>query len=151
MRVTLLLADSAQAVNGKLYILGGGWSITGPDPTVSAIAMKIEVPWDQANRKHHFKLELVDSDDKPVMVPTLTGDRPLVIEGDFETGRPAGLKPGTPLDVPLAINLGPLPLKPDTRFLWRLHIDGRTDEDWQLTFTTRPAQAAQAGPPQGRS
>ena len=32
MKVTMLLADSAQAIEGKLYILGGGWSITGPDP-----------------------------------------------------------------------------------------------------------------------
>ena len=33
MKVTILLADAAQAVEGKLYILGGGWSITGPDPS----------------------------------------------------------------------------------------------------------------------
>jgi hypothetical protein len=27
MKLTMLLADAAEAVNGKLYILGGGWSI----------------------------------------------------------------------------------------------------------------------------
>jgi hypothetical protein len=32
VKVTMLLADAAQAVDGKLYILGGGWTITGPDP-----------------------------------------------------------------------------------------------------------------------
>ena len=44
MKVTMLLADAAQAVNGKLYILGGGWSVAGPDPTPMAIALKMEVP-----------------------------------------------------------------------------------------------------------
>jgi len=26
----MMLADAAQAVNGKLYIMGGGWSVMGP-------------------------------------------------------------------------------------------------------------------------
>ena len=59
MKVTMMLADSAQAIGGKLYVLGGGWSITGPAPTPSAIVIKIDVPWDQANIKHHAKFELV--------------------------------------------------------------------------------------------
>jgi hypothetical protein len=29
MRVTMMLADAAQVSEGKLYILGGGWSIAG--------------------------------------------------------------------------------------------------------------------------
>ena len=37
----MLLADSAQAVEGKLYILGGGWNITGPEPSPSGIAIYI--------------------------------------------------------------------------------------------------------------
>ena len=32
MKVTILLADAAQAVEGKLFVLGGGWSVTGPEP-----------------------------------------------------------------------------------------------------------------------
>lgn len=140
MKITLLLADAAQAVNGKLYILGGGWSIIGPDPTPSAIAIKIDVPWDEANRRHSLQLTLTDADDQPVMVPTPTGDRPVEVSGEFEVGRPPGLKPGTSLDVVLAINIGPLPLQPNTRYVWRCSIDGGSAEDWQLTFTTRPAR-----------
>ena len=37
----MMLADAAQAVEGKLYILGGGWSVTGPEPSASAIAAYI--------------------------------------------------------------------------------------------------------------
>lgn len=29
MKVTMLLADAATVAEGKLYILGGGWSVTG--------------------------------------------------------------------------------------------------------------------------
>ena len=50
MKVTMLLADVAQAVAGKLYVLGGGWSMMGSGPTPSALAVKIDIPWDQANR-----------------------------------------------------------------------------------------------------
>jgi hypothetical protein len=144
----MLLADSAQAVGGKLYILGGGWSIIGPGPAPSAIALKVEVPWDEANRKHHAKLELVNADNKPVLVPTITGVLPLEIKFDFEVGRPAGLMQGTPIDFASAINLGPLPLQPDHRYVWKLSIDEQHHEDWELAFTTRPVQPGQP-PTQG--
>src|SRR5213078_2286630 len=62
LRATLLLADAAQAVEGKLYVLGGGWSVTGPQPVPMAIALKIDVPWDQANTRHSWRLELLDAD-----------------------------------------------------------------------------------------
>jgi len=140
VKVILLLCDAAQAVDGKLYILGGGWSITGPGPVPMALAIKVEVPWDLANRRHHLRLELVDADDRPVKVPTPTGDQALQINAQFEAGRPAGLRQGTPLDVALAINLGPLPLDPDNRYLWRCFINEDTQEDWQAGFSTRPAQ-----------
>ena len=138
MKATLLLADSAQAVEGKLYILGGGWSVIGPEPTPMAIAVKIDVPWDQTNRRHTWQLALLDADGSPVAAE----EHPIEIGGEFEVGRPVGTKPGTPIDLPLAINIGPLPLAPDARYVWRLSIDGHSDEDWRLAFSTRPA-----GPP----
>lgn len=137
MKVTMILADFAQAVNGKLYIMGGGWSVTGPTPTPSAIAIKIEVPWTDTNRKHHLKLELLDADSHPVMVPTPAGNGPLALDADFEVGRPAGLQPGTPIDVPLAFNFGPIPLESGKRFVWKLSIDGDTNEDMGVAFSTK--------------
>jgi hypothetical protein len=137
MKVTLLLADFAQAVNGKLYIMGGGWSIIGPEPTPMAIAIKIEVPWNQTNQKHNVKLELLDADYHEVLVQTPAGNAPLVIGGDFEVGRPPGLIQGTPIDVPYAFNIAPLPLEPGKRYIWKLTIDGDAKEDWQVVFSTR--------------
>lgn len=142
MKVTMLLADSAQAIGGKLYILGGGWSITGPDPTPSALALKIEVPWDQANQRHRFVLELLTGDGQPVLVTAADGAQtPIQVSGELEVGRPAGLTPGTPLDAAVAINLGPLPIPAGGRYVWRLSIDGEFREDWQAVFSTRPAKS----------
>lgn len=140
MKVTLLLADAAQVVQGKLYILGGGWSIIGPDPTPYAIAIKIEVPWHEASRRHALELTLMDSDGQPVLVSS----QPVAISGEFEVGRPPGLLPGTPLDVVLAINIGPLPLRPGTAHVWRCSINGHSQEHWQVIFTTRPARGTQS-------
>lgn len=143
MKVTMLLADAAQAAEGKLYVLGGGWSITGPAPTPMAIAIKIDLPWDRANMKHHWRLELLDLDERPVTVPTGRSDdrerEPVFVEGELEVGRPPGLKAGTPLDIPLAINIGPLPLDPGRQFQWRFSFREFKDVDWRVQFATRPS------------
>ena len=138
----MLLADAAQAVAGKLYILGGGWSITGPAPVPSAIALKIEVPWNLATRRHNITLELITADGQLVKLPgQAQGEQvPVRIEGQFQTGIPPGVMEGTPIDATLAINVNPLPLPPAARYVWRLSIDGDTREDWQVAFSTRPAQ-----------
>ncbi len=141
MKVTMLLADAAQAVDGKLYVLGGGWSICGPDPVPMALAIKLEIPWDQSNVRHTWRLTLVDSDGAPFMAPGPDGEeQPLAIEAQFEVGRPPGVRPGTPMDLPLAINFGPLPLEPGTRYEWRMEIDGEPQEDARLAFSTRPRE-----------
>ena len=139
MKLTMLLADSAQAVNGKLYILGGGWSLIGPESAPSAIAMKIDVPWNESNKRHTLRLDLLTEDDQPVMIPTQIGERPVQITSYFEVGRPPGLTPGQDLDVALAINIGPLPIPPGGRYVWRCWINDETQDEWKLTFSTRPA------------
>ena len=143
MRAWMMLADAVQAAEGKLYILGGGWNISGRAPF--GIALLIEVPWTEANQGHRWELHLQTEDGEPVAFPETGSIEPIVIGGDFEVGRPAGSPPGTPFNVPVAINSGPMPLTPG-RYTWRLMIDGDTDEDWYLSFDVRaPAQGA--GPP----
>ena len=141
MHVTMLLADFAQVSDGKLNVIGGGWSMTGPQPVPFGIAILIRVPWDQANHRHFMRLELIDADGVAVTVETDDGTEPLVFFDDveFEVGRPAGVKPGTPLDLPLAVNSGPLPLEPGV-YEWRLTIDGLGDDDWRLPFTVREGE-----------
>lgn len=142
----MLLADFAQVADGKLTVVGGGWSLTGPDPAPFGIAILVHVPWDQANRRHTLRLELVDADGESVTAPGGEGgvEEPIVFLDDveFEVGRPAGIKPGTPLELPLAVNSGPLPLEPGGRYEWRLSIDGESDGDWRLAFSVRVVEDA---------
>src|SRR5207244_1129232 len=83
-------ADAAQAVNGKLYIMGGGWSVMGPEPTPYAIALKVEVPWDETNKRHTLVLRLLDDDGRPVRVAAPNED-PIALEipAHFGVGRDA--------------------------------------------------------------
>lgn len=137
MKTTLLLADSAEAVNGKLYILGGGWSITNATIPTMSIAIKIEVPWNEANTPHKLDLVLVTEDGQPVKM----NGQICQIQGEFEVGRPPGLRQGTPLDVALAVNITQLNLSPGSRYAWRCIIDGNEDDALEVAFSTRPADS----------
>jgi hypothetical protein len=138
MKVTMLLCDMAQVADQKLYVLGGGWSITGPDPTPSAVALKIDVGWHETDVPHHLVLYLEDADGRPFMVETPEGSHPLELRQDLQVARPDGVPEGTPIEVPLAVNFLPIPLEPGNRYIWRLTIDGESHEDWSLPFTVRP-------------
>ena len=143
MKVTMLLADFAQVSDGKLTVVGGGWSITGPEATPFGIGILVHVPWDQANRRHILRLELLDADGQPVLGVDEEGEeRPVVFFDDvpFEVGRPPGIKPGTPLEFTVAVNSGPLQLEPGGRYEWRLTIDGASRDDWRLPFSVREAE-----------
>ena len=133
----MMLCDAAQVADGKLFILGGGWSLIGPDPMPSAIAIKVDVGWHEATRPHHWELFLMDEDGRPGIVEGADGPQPIEVRGDFEVGRPEGVPEGSPVDVAVAVNFSPLPLPYNTRFTWRLTIDGESENDWQLAFSTR--------------
>jgi hypothetical protein len=137
MRVTMLLADAAQEVLGKLYILGGGWSVTGPEVPPMALAIKLDVPWSDANASHEFELALVDTDGHAVSVDDEPeGAREVRIAGSFEVGRPPELPPGSDIDCAFTVNVGAIPLA-SGRYAWQLWIDGETAEDWQRPFQVR--------------
>ena len=99
----MMLCDSAQVADGKLYILGGGWSLTGPDPMPSAVAMKVDVGWHEAGSGHHWELYLEDADGQPVMVQTPDGTHPVEVRGEFHVARPDTVPEGTPIDVALSL------------------------------------------------
>ncbi len=134
-----MLCDSAQVAEGKLYILGGGWSVTGPGLAPMAIALRIDVDWASAEEAHHWELFLEDADGGQVVFETPEGAQPIEVRGDFQVGTPQGVPEGSDVPVNLAINMGPLPLPAGGRYTWRLMIDGESKEEWISTFTTRPA------------
>jgi hypothetical protein len=62
---------------------------------------------------------------------------PVAVRGRFEAGRPAGLQPGSPLAVPLAINFATLPVRPGSTYIWQLQIEDRTRPEWRVRFYVR--------------
>lgn len=114
-----MLCDAAQVAEGKLFVLGGGWSVSrGPGVVNMGLAIKISVPWHEANMPHPMVAQLMTEDGTAVEVE----GRPLRVEGSLEVGRPAGTKSGTPLDAPLALNFAGVPLPPGG-YRWELLID----------------------------
>jgi hypothetical protein len=138
----MMLCDAAQVADGKLYILGGGWSLIGAEPMPTGLALKIDVDWTEIDHAHHWELFLLDQDGLPVLAATPQGSQPIEVRGDFEVQRPEDLPAGSPVDVAIALNFGPLPLSPSSRYSWRLAIDGQSNADWSLEFATREAATA---------
>ncbi|HEX9987007.1 MAG TPA: hypothetical protein VGE45_00810 [Chloroflexia bacterium] len=102
-RVTLewlILADSAEIVGGKLYMLGGGWKIfyvpEFPAQARFKLALAFQVPWTMTNQHHDFELELVDQD----------GQRLIGLNATFEVGRPVGLPAGHTQRFPAVLGMG---------------------------------------------
>jgi hypothetical protein len=134
MDVTMLLADSAQVADGKLYVLGGGIASLPAGPQPTAVALLLHVPWDRANVEHTWTLELLDEDGAPVF----WDDKPITVGGNFEAGRPVGWPAGAPLTMPMAINFNALPIEGGRSYQWRLAVDGTSEEGWSLRFHVRP-------------
>ena len=101
-----LLADAAQAVGGKVFILGGGWNVfrapNYPAPVQLAIAMGLSFTSNEVGIKYPLNVVIADEAGVPI-VPEM--------KGQVETGQPAPDVPkGTSVKVPVAINMNmPLP------------------------------------------
>jgi len=97
----VVVADHAEALNGKLYLHGAGWTDvtppTGPQgqPGIVHIglAASILVGWNETNRRFPLTLTIVHED----------GDELVRINAQIEAGRPAGLTPGADLRNLLAV------------------------------------------------
>ena len=141
----VLLCDAAQQVGGKLYILGAGWSrIVALGPLMMALAIYLKIPWHAANRRIPLLIDLRSEDGRDV--PDAAG-RPVRIEGEFEVGRPPGLRPGTALDSALAITIPGLPLLPGV-YRWEVHVGGQLLKS--VSFEVLAAPQPVQGPQQQR-
>ncbi|MGZ6692926.1 MAG: DUF6941 family protein [Solirubrobacteraceae bacterium] len=130
----MLLADAADAVGGKLYILGGGWdrlmvpNLPARSVKPFAIALGITVPYSHTNRQFVLTIELIDADGAQI------GD---VLQVGLETGRPPGLRPGGSQNTPLGIGTNPEFPTPG-RYSFVARIDG--DIKNNVAFEVVPLQ-----------
>ena len=102
----LILADSAQVVGNKLYLLGGGWDILSirqklPFNQPCGIALAVKVPWNNTNEKHNFEIEFVSEDQETEEPHSMAK-----FGGQLEVGRPPGIQRGHDQRVQLAVNIG---------------------------------------------
>lgn len=141
VNATILLADSAEAVNGKVYALGLGWSQTSAPTTPMAVVMLFKVPWTDAKRKIAVRVELLDADGHPVEFGEPDGlgrSQTLAFDAELEVPRPVGVPHGTPIDASSTAFIPPLPLQPGRAYEFRMTVDGQNREEWSAAFNTRP-------------
>jgi hypothetical protein len=122
----MLLCDYAEELNGKLYVMGGGWSrnFRANQPSSMALAIKLTIPWNEANRPYDINVRLVDDNHEPVKNEE---GNDVGIMGKVEVGRPPGLRPGSDLGSALALTFAGLRLEPGT-YVWELLVDNKVLE-----------------------
>ena len=150
MDVQIVICDWAEAVNGKLYIMGAGWlKVIANQPVPMAVAVLVQVPWTETNKQHTIELALLTEDGQPVMPAFQVAPGvvvpPIRMEGKFEVGRPPGSKVGMPIPAPFAFRIPALPLNPGG-YVFRLGIDGESTAS--VPFFAEGPSAAPGGLPQ---
>ena len=70
MKISLLLADAAQAdaQSGKVNALGLGWRQCQTRTPAFALVLFLDIDWDETNKEHRLKCQLLTTDGDPVMV-----------------------------------------------------------------------------------
>ena len=96
-----LLADAAQAVGGKVFVLGGGWNLfraaNYPAPVHLAVAMGLGFTSDEVGIKYPLNVVIADEAGVPI-IPEM--------KGQVETGQLAPDVPKTAsVKIPVAINV----------------------------------------------
>ena len=131
-----MLCDGAQVIDGKFFILGGGFESFGAEPQPFALAGRIDLPPSALGRDHKWELYLEDSDGRSVLP-----DEVSPISQEFAISEIADFDDAY-VSVPFVVSFGALQLAPGQRYTWRLYVDGRTDDTWFLNFSVRAPQAA---------
>jgi hypothetical protein len=136
MRVTMLLAEAVQVADGKLNILGAGWSQIAAGPSPMAIAVLLELGAREAAGDHHFELFLTDADHQPVFTQGPDGALAVEVRGDASVNLAENYDERVPVPWPIAVNVPGLALAPATAYQWNLVVDGQSHPEWVLPFRT---------------
>jgi len=97
----LILADAAQVANGKLFLLGGGWSVyrsaVYPAQVQLALGIGILIEWSEAGIRHPVTITMAD-EGGVLVIPEL--------RGQVEAGKSEDLGAGVTQRALLAVNAG---------------------------------------------
>lgn len=123
MLVDFILCDHAEAVQGKLYINGGGWAAlyAANRPATMYLALVITIDWNETNTPYDLVAELLTADGDVVH----NGEPPQPIRAGarLEIGRPPGVKPGTSLPACMAIGVANIVLEAG-QYVWQVTAGG---------------------------
>jgi hypothetical protein len=129
----LLVADRAEVVNGKLYLMGGAWDrispATFPHRMILGIALGVRIPFAHTDDQHTVAVELLQDEQR------LVG-----FEARLTTGRPPGMA-GMDMLVPMAFNI-PVSIPAEGQAVLRAAVDGRAPRRHEIRVTQRPARPA---------
>jgi hypothetical protein len=95
----IILADRAEVLQDKLYMMGGAWSEIGVHdfaaPVPVGVAVSIQVPWNATTKQHTWAIAMQTADGE-----TVAG-----VDGTFAVGRPPLIEEGTSQRALLAFTL----------------------------------------------
>lgn len=133
MEVTAFLADSAEAVQGKIYALGIGWNaIFSPIFPVAhprlALGITIQVPYAATNQMHTVTVHLETEDGEQVRLgfnPQPSEEPVPLFElgASFNVGRPPMMVAGDEQVVSFAMTIDQLLFEAPGMFVWVVSID----------------------------
>ena len=129
----LLVADRAEVVNGKLYLMGGSWDRVQPPSfphrMMLGIALGVRIPFAHTDEQHAVSVELSHEDKR------LVG-----FEAKLTTGRPPGMA-GMDMLVPMAFNI-PVAIPAEGQLVLRAGVDGRPPRRHEIKAIARPRGSA---------
>lgn len=137
----LILADSAQVIGNKLYLLGGGWDVLTvnsgfPVAQLCAVAISFWVPWSYTNQRHSMEID-IETDD---------GQGLANVAGQFEVGRATGMQRGQAQRSQLAVSMS-ITLPQAGTYVVIARVNG--EEERRVPFTVVPGPMLQQQKRQG--
>jgi hypothetical protein len=136
----LILADHAEIIGGKLYLMGGGWdtlTVNSGFPITKPVglAAAFRVPWNETNQPQNVEIEIQTDD----------GDSVGKVGAQFEVGRPPGMKAGQNQRFQLAANL-PLTLAGPGSYVIVARVEGQEARRVPFNVTAGPVLQARQQP-----
>ncbi len=132
-----LLADAVQVVQGKLYVLGGGWDtlfvpgFPARFPSLG-VGLRVRVPWSWADQVVVIGVDLQDEDGARVL-PTAP------LAQGVKVSRPPGLPEGSDLGVARSFTFNNLTFPHAGAYSFVINIDQEVAS--RLRFSVRPRPA----------
>jgi hypothetical protein len=124
----LLVADRAEVVAGKLYLMGGAWDrmrpTRFPHTMVLGLAIGIRIPYRETDGDHRVSI-LIEHEET----------RLVGFEAKLTTGRPPGMQ-GMDMLVPMAFNL-PITVPHAGLLHVRAEVDGRHGRSHRVRVALR--------------